>query len=115
MVVMIYTSLMCMCRVEGDRFVDIGIAIPNAITRKVAIRSSVAFIRITVRKSISAIKHTDTVNEISDDAIASCGFRNRGCARVTWETKNGRCITRVVGKKVGSILIKIPRSHDVEA
>ena len=54
-------------------------------------------------------------HEISDDAIASCGFRSGGCARDTWETKNGRCITRVVGKEVGSFLIKIPRPHDVKA
>ena len=90
MIVMIYTCLVGISRVEGDGFVDIGIAIPNAITRKVTIRPSVACIRITIRKSISAIEHADAINKISDGTIASYGFGNGRCAGRTRETKNGR-------------------------
>ena len=74
MVVVIFACLVCIGRVEGDGFVNVGIAIPDAVTIKSCVRSSIGIICSAIRKGIAAIKHGNTIDKVSDRAAPGSGF-----------------------------------------
>ena len=82
MVVVIFACLVCIGRVEGDGFVNVGIAIPDAVTIKSCVRSSIGIICSAVGKGIAAIKHGNTIDKVSDRAAPGSGFTRWSQSRV---------------------------------
>ena len=66
-VVMVQISgLVCVGCVEGDTLVDVGIAIPDAISPASALRTAIARTAINVGERIGCIKKGDSVNKVPD-------------------------------------------------
>ena len=105
-------GLVSIPRIEGDRFIDIGIAIPDAISGDAIVWPRVCRIAVRVRKSIPRIKHGDTI-DVASDRSETCAYFVGGDSRGPRDTVKNRTVARVIWKKIGFGGIEIPWAHQM--